>query len=72
MSTHALSIPDLSCGHCVAAVTAAVRGVPGASDCKVDLAHKQARVTLADDAQVAEVLRRLDAAGYPATTVAAG
>lgn len=71
MSTHTLSIPDLSCGHCVATVTAAIREVPGVGDCKVDLARKQARLTLADDAQLAEVQRRLDAAGYPATPVAA-
>lgn len=72
MSTHTLSIPDLSCGHCVAAVTTAVRSAPSASDCRVDLARKRALVTLSDDAQLPEVLRRLDDAGYPATTVVEG
>jgi copper chaperone CopZ len=63
MSTQTLSIPDLSCGHCVMTVKAALKDL-GA--CEVDLATKRAVVSLHDPSTLPEALRRLDAEGYPA------
>lgn len=59
-----LSIPDMSCGHCKAAVEAALAGVPGAGAVAVDLAAR--KVAVAGSADVADLLAALDAAGYPA------
>lgn len=60
-----LSVPDMSCNHCKATVEAALGGVPQVGDVKVDLTTRKVEVTgpaLAD-----ELLKALDAAGYPAT-----
>jgi copper chaperone len=58
------SIPDMSCGHCKAAVEAALAKVPGAGAVRVDLSAR--KVEVADAAPEAEVLAALEAAGYPA------
>ena len=58
------SIPDMSCGHCKAAVEAALAKVPGAGAVRVDLSAR--KVEVADAAPEAEVLVALEAAGYPA------
>ena len=67
MSTITLSIPDVSCGHCVATITNALKGLPGLSDVAVSVSTKQARLHLTNDQVLPEVLRRLDSEGYPAT-----
>jgi copper chaperone CopZ len=58
-------VDGMTCGHCVASVSAEVGKVPGVSDVEVDLATKRVVVTgegVADDAVVAAV----DEAGYDA------
>jgi copper chaperone CopZ len=40
-----LSINGMTCDHCVNAVNAALKGVPGVSDAVVSLAEKSARVS---------------------------
>ncbi len=45
METKVFTVEGMSCEHCVRAVTAALKGVPGVADVKVDLAGKQATVT---------------------------
>lgn len=60
-----LSVPDMSCGHCKASVETALGTVPQVGTVKVDLTTRRVEVTgpaLADD-----LLKALDAAGYPAT-----
>ncbi len=37
MATTTLKVGGMSCGHCVMAVTKALKGVPGVQDAKVDL-----------------------------------
>ncbi len=37
MATTTLKVGGMSCGHCVMAVTNALKGVPGVKDAKVDL-----------------------------------
>lgn len=58
------SIPDMSCGHCKAAVEAALAQVPQAGEVRVDLSARQ--VEVAGPAPQAAVLAALEAAGYPA------
>ena len=62
-----LSVPDMSCGHCKATVEAALGAVPQAGEVKVDLGTRQVEVT--GPAPAADLLKALDAAGYPATVV---
>lgn len=66
MTIHRLHVPDLSCGHCVAATTKALAQVPTLSSCAVDVRLKQISFSLGDSTQLATALARLEAAGYPA------
>lgn len=60
-----LSVPGMSCGHCVKAITEAVREVDTAATVSTDLATRTVRIeTLAESAKI---LKSLDDAGYPAT-----
>lgn len=59
-----LKVPDMSCNHCRAAVTAAIRAVAPAAEVAVDLEARRVRVGGAADA--APLLAALTAAGYPA------
>lgn len=50
-------LPDMSCGHCVGAVTKAVRSIDPASAVSVDLPSKMVRInSTASAARLAEVL----------------
>ena len=58
------TIPAMSCGHCVGAVTQAVKSLDAAAQVSVDLAAKKVVVQSSQDRQaVAAVLAQ---AGYPA------
>jgi len=60
-----LSVNDMTCGHCVNAVTKALTALDPQASVDVDLAAKRVRVeTRQSRATVAEALRL---AGYPAT-----
>lgn len=58
-----LDIPDMTCGHCVRAITQAVTAADPAAKVQVDLATRQVQVetTASRDAVVAS----LTEAGYP-------
>lgn len=71
MPTIILAVPDISCGHCVATITQALKGLRGVSRTTVDVQAKRASVQLADEKLLPQVLSRLDAEGYPATVVPA-
>lgn len=59
-----LNVEKMTCGHCVSAVTKALKDVDPQAQVSVDLATKQVRI---ETQQAREVLTRaLDAAGYPA------
>jgi copper chaperone len=60
-----LSIPDMSCGHCKAAVTSALTSVPGVAAVTIDLERRTASVE--GDAPLSGLLTALDQAGYPAS-----
>lgn len=67
--TITLSVPDVSCGHCVVTISQALKGLDGVSGANVDLKQKHATVHVADDQALTRVLARLDEEGYPATVV---
>lgn len=59
------NVPDMTCGHCVASVTKAVKALDPAAEVKADLASKTVSVETALPA--AAVAMALDEAGYPNT-----
>lgn len=59
-----LSVTGMTCGHCVSAVTRAVKAVDPQANVQVDLGSKRVRVD--GGSSVGELIRALDAAGYPA------
>jgi copper chaperone len=64
--TVVLTVPDISCGHCVATVTGALTPVPGVRSVDVDLPTR--KVTVEYDAGQADVERfkaALAAEDYP-------
>ncbi|MFN3575542.1 MAG: heavy-metal-associated domain-containing protein [Tabrizicola sp.] len=61
------SVPDMSCGHCKAAIETALAAVPEAGEVKVDLVARKVDVT--GPAPADALLKALEAAGYPATVV---
>mgnify|MGYP002148598465 CR=1 FL=1 len=57
-----LQIPDLSCGHCVRAITEAVKAADPQADVKTDLATHQVQVQ--SSAPREAVVAQLTEAGY--------
>lgn len=55
-------VDDMSCGHCVQAITAAVKGVDPAARVVIDLSRKSVEITTA--AADPEVSHAIRAAGY--------
>lgn len=58
-----LTVPDISCGHCVKAVTEAITARDAAAAVNIDLAAKTVAVQSTLDA--ADVRQILTEAGYP-------
>ncbi|QYK42927.1 MAG: heavy-metal-associated domain-containing protein [Paracoccaceae bacterium] len=65
-----LEIPDMSCGHCKAAVERALTGADPGAAVAVDLPAR--RATVAGAAAPALLVAALDAAGFPARVAADG
>ena len=63
MSELTLTVPDMSCDHCVRAITDEVTGVSGVTDVQVDLETKLVRVQ-GDDVDAAAVRAAVVEAGY--------
>jgi len=64
-----LKVPDMTCGHCVATVEKAVRGVDALASVKTDLAQKIMTIETTAAAQsVSEAIRN---AGYANEKIAA-
>jgi copper chaperone len=59
-----LSVPDMSCHHCVRAISSEVCQVPGVADVDVQLGAKTVRVT--GSASEAAVRQAIAEAGYEA------
>ncbi|MGI5239891.1 heavy-metal-associated domain-containing protein [Dactylosporangium sp. CA-139066] len=62
MSEILLAVPGITCDHCVAAITAEVRRVPGVAAVTVDKAAKTVLTT--GDADPAAVRAAIAEAGY--------
>ena len=60
-----LNVPDMSCGHCKAAVEKAVAGVDAAATVNVDLDNRT--VEIGSSADVATLIAALKEEGYEAT-----
>jgi copper chaperone CopZ len=59
------SVPGVSCGHCVTAITQEVTTVQGVQDVDVDLSAKRVRVR-GEGLDAAAVAAAIDEAGYDA------
>lgn len=59
------NVPDMSCGHCTAAIDKALRSADPDADVTTDLNDKTVSVTSSKDAQA--LMAVLKDAGYPAT-----
>jgi copper chaperone len=62
-----IAIPDMSCGHCRAAVTEAVTRLDPQARITIDQTTREADI--ATTAPAAAVLAALDAAGFPASVL---
>ncbi len=63
MDTQAYAVEGMTCGHCAAAVTREVAGVPGVGDVAVDVAAGILTVTT-DGASDDAIAAAVDEAGY--------
>ncbi len=59
-----LTIPKISCGHCVRAVTSAITALDADAKVNIDIASKT--VEIDSSASAADLSASLAAAGYPA------
>jgi len=65
MTTRTFAVQGMTCAHCQAAVTKALKGVPGVASAEVDLQRKQARVGYeADKVTVETLAKAVEEAGY--------
>ena len=64
MNAITLEITGMTCGHCVRAVTAALRAVPGVT--AVDVKLEDGRARIAGDADPAQLIAAVAAEGYRA------
>ncbi|APF36216.1 heavy-metal-associated domain-containing protein [Chelatococcus daeguensis] len=62
-------VPEMSCGHCVAAIERAVKALDAHAEVAVDLSAR--KVTVKTTRDEAAIRRAIDAAGYPAERIAA-
>ena len=56
-------VPDMTCGHCVATVTKAIKAVDASATINVDLPSKT--LSVVTTAPAAAVSKALEEAGYP-------
>lgn len=62
-------VNDMTCGHCVQAITQAVKGVDPSADVTVDLATKSVDIT--SQAQAEAIAQSIRDAGYTPVAAAA-
>jgi copper chaperone CopZ len=69
MTTKTVTVPNLSCGHCVATVQREVGEMVGVSDVNADLATKQVTVSWDEEAiEWARIEGLMKEINYPPTT----
>jgi copper chaperone CopZ len=72
MTTATYTVTGMTCGHCVAAVTAELRRLSGVRDVAVDLDRDQVTVDSDTDLDIDAVRAAVDEAGYVLEGVAPG
>ncbi|WP_374436934.1 heavy-metal-associated domain-containing protein [Inhella sp.] len=65
MNAHHFQLPDLSCGHCVAAVTRALQALHPMVQVQADPATKAVRVQAPAALSAEQLAAALREAGYP-------
>jgi len=65
--TVTLSIPNISCRHCIMTIARETRELPGVIRVEGDVEAKAVTFTLEDERSLAGVKRTLVEIGYPAT-----
>ena len=63
-ATITLSVPGISCGHCVAAITGEVQAVAGVERVEVSIDAKTVTVTVTGAVDVASIEAAITEAGY--------
>lgn len=66
MAINVFSVPEISCDHCVAAITKEVSPLADVTSVDVNIADKTVSV---DGGAAEEILTAIDEAGYDATLV---
>jgi copper chaperone len=59
-----ITVKGMSCGHCAAAVTKALQGLPGVAEVQVDLDSGRVTFQSATPVPQADLARVIKAAGY--------
>jgi copper chaperone len=62
--TQELTVRDMSCAHCVSAITNELKAVPGVRAVSIDLASKRVRVNTGDDVATETLIDAINEAGY--------
>lgn len=63
MTMMRFNVPDMTCGHCVATITKAIRTLDASAEVKADLGSRT--VTVETSAPAPAVAKALEDAGYP-------
>ncbi len=67
--TKEFSVPEVSCQHCVNAITGEVSRLPGVQNVKVDLGSKRVQVEGDERVTTENVVAAINEAGYDDVTV---
>ena len=63
------TVADMSCQHCVNAITKEVQGVQGVQQVKIDLGTKRVSVQASDSVTSDTIVEAINEAGYDDVTV---
>ncbi len=67
--TTVFSVPEVSCQHCVNAITKEVSRLDGVQNVNVDLATKRVSVNAGEQVSPAQLIEAINEAGYDDVTV---
>ena len=67
MTTKTYTVPNISCGHCVATIERELKDVDGVQSVKASEGTKAVMVEVADDSVLPAVTGMLAEIGYPAS-----
>lgn len=64
MSVDQFRVPEMSCQHCVNAITKEVKAVPGVQQVLINLADKTVKIEHAESVTAAVLIKAINEAGY--------